>query len=68
MESLADLLGIHWRALREWVGQDEADGDVRAGTTIEAGERIAALERGLELLWANEEGKINQWAVQRSWS
>ena len=45
VKRIADQLGMHPEALRNWVRQAETDGGVRAGTTTEDADRIAQLER-----------------------
>ncbi|WHU46768.1 transposase [Gordonia sp. L191] len=45
IKRIADQLGVHPEALRNWVRQAEFDGGVRAGTTTEHADRIAQLER-----------------------
>ncbi|ETA04904.1 MULTISPECIES: transposase [Gordonia] len=45
IKRIADQLGVHPEALRNWVRQAEIDGAVRPGTTSEDADRIAALER-----------------------
>ena len=45
IKRIADQLGVHTEALRNWVRQAEIDGGVRPGTTSEDADRIAALER-----------------------
>ena len=45
IKRIADKLGVHPEALRNWVRQAEIDGGVRPGTTSEDADRIAALER-----------------------
>ena len=45
VKRIADQLGMHPEALRNWVRQAEIDGGVRAGTTTEDADRIAQLER-----------------------
>lgn len=45
VKRIADQLGVHPEALRNWVRQAEVDGGVRAGTTTEDADRIAQLER-----------------------
>lgn len=45
VKRIADQLGVHPEALRNWVRQAEIDGGVRAGTTTEDADRIAQLER-----------------------
>ena len=55
IKRIADQLGVHPEALRNWVRQAEVDGGVRPGTTTEDGQRLAALEREVrELRRANE--------------
>jgi len=54
IKRIADQLGVHPEALRNWVRQAEIDGGVRPGTTSEDADRIAALEReNCELRRAN---------------
>lgn len=45
---MADQLGVHPEALRNWVRQAEID-DVRPGTTTDDAQRLAELE--LEVLY-----------------
>ena len=45
IKRIADQLGVHPEALRNWVRQAEIDGGVRPGTTSDDADRIAALER-----------------------
>ena len=45
IKRIADQLGVHPEALRNWVRQAEVDGGVRPGTTSSDAERIAQLER-----------------------
>ncbi|MFF0711014.1 transposase [Gordonia sputi] len=45
VKRIAEQLGVHPEALRNWVRQAEIDGGVRAGTTTEDADRIAQLER-----------------------
>ncbi|WP_227659627.1 IS3 family transposase [Georgenia subflava] len=55
IKRIADQLGVHPEALRNWVRQAEVDGGVRPGTTTEDATRIAELEREVrELRRANE--------------
>jgi len=55
IKRIADQLGIHPEALRNWVRQGEVDGGVRPGTTTEDARRLAELEREVrELRRANE--------------
>ena len=44
---VAEQLGIHPEALRNWVRQTEIDGGLAPGRTTEDSERIAQLEREL---------------------
>jgi transposase len=55
IKRIADQLGIHPEALRNWVRQAEVDGGLRPGTTTDDATRIAELEREVrELRRANE--------------
>jgi transposase len=55
IKQIADQLGIHPEALRNWVRQAEIDGGVQPGTTTDDATRIAELEREVrELRRANE--------------
>ena len=55
IKRIADQLGVHPEALRNWVRQAEIDGGVRPGTTTDDATRIAELEREVrELRRANE--------------
>jgi transposase-like protein len=45
IKRVADQLGVHPDALRNWVRQAEIDGSVRPGTTTDDATRIAELER-----------------------
>jgi len=45
IKRIADQLGVHPEALRNWVRQAEIDGGVRPGTTTDDATRIAELER-----------------------
>ncbi|WP_370871547.1 transposase [Nocardioides massiliensis] len=55
MKRVADQLGVHPEALRNWVRQAEIDGGVRPGTTTDDATRLAELEREVrELRRANE--------------
>ena len=55
IKRIADQLGVHPEALRNWVRQAEIDGGVRAGTTTDDATRIGDLEREVrELRRANE--------------
>ena len=45
IKRVADQLGVHPEALRNWVRQAEIDGGVRPGTTTAEAERIAKLEQ-----------------------
>lgn len=52
---IADQLGVHPEALRNWVRQAEIDDGIRPGTASEDASRIASLEREVrELRRANE--------------
>ena len=52
---IADQLGVHPEALRNWVRQGEVDGGVRPGTTSDDAQRLGELEREVrELRRANE--------------
>jgi transposase len=52
---IAQDLGVHREALRQWVRQAEADGERRPGVTTTEQQRIAELEREVrELRRANE--------------
>ena len=52
---IADQLGVHPEALRNWVRQAEIDDGVRPGTTTDEAQRLAELEREVrELRRANE--------------
>lgn len=42
---IAEQLGVHNEALRNWVRQAEIDGGQRVGTTTSDAERLAELER-----------------------
>ena len=42
---IADQLGVHREALRNWVRQAEIDGGTRPGTSTADADRIAELER-----------------------
>ena len=51
IKRVADQLGVHPEALRNWVRQAEIDGGSRPGTTTAEAQRIAQLEqqvRGLK--------------------
>lgn len=51
---VADQLGVHPEALRNWVRQAEIDGGLRPGTTSDDAARLAELEREVrELRRAN---------------
>lgn len=55
IKRIADQLGVHPEALRNWVRQAEIDGGVRPGTTTDDATRIVELEReNRELKRANE--------------
>lgn len=55
IKRIADQLGVHPEALRNWVKQVEIDGGTRPGTTSDKATRIAELEREVrELRRANE--------------
>lgn len=55
IKRVADQLGVHPEALRNWVRQAEIDGGVRPGTTTDDAGRIVELEReNRELRRANE--------------
>ena len=55
IKRIADQLGVHPEALRNWVRQAEIDDGVRAGVTSEDTARIVELEREVrELRRANE--------------
>ena len=55
IKRIADQLGVHPEALRNWVRQAEVDGGVRPGTTTDEAARVASLEREVrELRRANE--------------
>ena len=55
IKRVADQLGVHPEALRNWVRQAEIDGGVRPGTTTDDATRLAELEReARELRRANE--------------
>ena len=55
IKRVADQLGVHPEALRNWVRQGEIDGGVRPGTTTDDAQRLAELEREVrELRRANE--------------
>ena len=45
IKRIADQLGVHPEALRNWVKQAEIDGGVRAGTASSDAQRIDELER-----------------------
>jgi transposase len=45
IKRIADQLGVHPEALRNWVRQAEVDGGLRPGTTTDDTTRIAELER-----------------------
>ena len=55
IKRIADQLGVHPEALRNWVRQAEVDDGVRPGTTSDDATRIVELEREVrELRRANE--------------
>ncbi|MGO0578285.1 IS3 family transposase [Ornithinimicrobium panacihumi] len=55
IKRVADQLGVHPEALRNWVRQAEIDDGVRPGTTSDDAQRLADLEREVrELRRANE--------------
>ena len=55
IKRIADQLGVHPEALRNWVRQAEIDNGVRPGTTSDDATRLAELEREVrELRRANE--------------
>jgi transposase len=55
IKRVADQLGVHPEALRNWVRQAEIDGGTRPGTTTDDVKRVAELEReNRELRRANE--------------
>ncbi len=55
IKRVADQLGVHPEAVRNWVRQGEIDGGVRAGVTTEDATRLVELEREVrELRRANE--------------
>src|SRR4051794_2919595 len=55
IKRIADQLGVHPEALRNWVRQAEVDGGVRPGTTTDGAQRLIELEREVrELRRANE--------------
>ena len=55
IKRIADQLGVHPEALRNWVRQGEVNGGIRPGTTTDDATRIATLEREVrELRRANE--------------
>ena len=55
IKRVADQLGVHPEALRNWVRQAEIDGGVRPGTTTDDAARLVELEREVrELRRANE--------------
>ena len=59
IKRVADQLGVHPEALRNWVRQAEVDGGVRPGTTTDDAARLAELEREVrELRRATEEAKV----------
>lgn len=55
IKRVADQLGVHPEALRNWVRQAEIDGGLRPGTPTDEASRIAELEREVrELRRAND--------------
>ncbi len=55
IKRIADQLGVHPEALRNWVRQAEVDGGVRPGITTDDAQRMVELEReNRELRRANE--------------
>lgn len=55
IKRVADQLGVHPEALRNWVRQGEIDDGVRPGTTTDEAQRLAELEREVrELRRAHE--------------
>ncbi len=55
IKRVADQLGVHPEALRNWVRQAEIDGGARPGTPTDDVQRLAELEREVrELRRANE--------------
>ena len=55
IKRVADQLGVHPEALRNWVRQVEIDGGARPGTPTDDVQRLAELEREMrELRRANE--------------
>lgn len=55
IKRIADQLGVHPEALRNWVRQAEVDDGVRPGPTTEDSRRLVELEREVrELRRANE--------------
>lgn len=55
IKRIADQLGVHPEALRNWLKQAEIDGGTRPGTTTDEAARIAELEREVrELRRAND--------------
>ncbi len=55
IKRIADQLGVHPEALRNWVRQAEIDGGVRPGTSTDDAQRLIELEREVrELRRANE--------------
>ncbi|GAA6528014.1 transposase [Intrasporangium sp. DVR] len=55
IKRVADQLGVHPEALRNWVRQAEVDDGVRPGTTTDDAQRLVELEREVrELRRANE--------------
>ncbi len=55
IKRIADQLGVHPEALRNWVRQAEVDGGVRPGITTDDEQRMVELEReNRELRRANE--------------
>src|SRR3546814_12222402 len=50
IKRVADQLGVHPKALRNWVRQGEIDGGVRPGTTTDDATRLAEREREVRAL------------------